>query len=72
MFYGLSAVALTMLALYGIAFYIAPFTNGAMAQGNFMNLYLSNFWYLFGGLALLGITLGVVSSAIAIRRYLKG
>jgi cell division protein FtsX len=42
-----------------------------MAQGNFMDLFLNYFWYLLGGLSLLGITLGVVSSAIAIRRYLK-
>jgi cell division transport system permease protein len=69
--YGLTAAILTMLFLYGIAYYIAPYTNGAMVQGNFMNLFLNTFWYLFGSLALLGITLGVVSSAIAIRRYLK-
>ncbi|MFZ2187804.1 MAG: permease-like cell division protein FtsX [Candidatus Moraniibacteriota bacterium] len=70
--YGLVAALVTIVALYGIAYYIAPFTAGAMAQGNFMDLFLNYFWYLFGGLALLGITLGVVSSAIAIRRYLKG
>ncbi|OIP59023.1 MAG: hypothetical protein AUK19_02880 [Candidatus Moranbacteria bacterium CG2_30_45_14] len=69
--YGLVAALVTVVLLYGIAYYIAPFTNGAMAQGNFMNFYLNSFWYLFGGLILLGITLGVVSSTIAIRRYLK-
>ena len=69
--YGLTAALVTVLALYGIAYYIAPLTNGAMAQGNFMNLYLDSFWYILGGLLLLGIGLGVTSSAIAIRRYLK-
>jgi len=69
--YGLVASIVAMIALYGMAYYIAPFTNGAMSQGNFMNLFLSYFWYLFGGLIILGITLGVMSSAFAIRRYLK-
>lgn len=69
--YGLTAALVTMVFLYGIASYIAPYTNGAIAQGNFMNLYLEYFWFLLGGLILLGISLGVVSSAIAIRRYLR-
>lgn len=69
--YGLASSIVTIIFLYGIAYYIAPFTTGAMAMGNFMDLYLHYFWYLFGGLVLFGITLGVVSSAIAIRRYLK-
>ena len=69
--YGLASSVITMLFLYIVAYYIAPYTTGAMAMGDFMNLYLNYFWYLLGGLILFGISLGVVSSAIAIRRYLK-
>ena len=70
--YGLAAAITTIVALAGIAYFISPLTQGAMAQGNFMNLFLDYFWLTFAGLLLLGVSLGVLSSAIAIRRYLKG
>lgn len=70
-FYGLVAVIMTSLFLFGISYSISPLTQGAIPQGNFLNLYLSHFWLIFGSVMLLGIMLGVLSSAIAIRRYLK-
>ena len=69
--YGLVAAVLTLGLLFGMAYYFAPFTTGALPQGNVLNLFLGSFWPIFGALVLLGISLGVVSSAIAIRRYLK-
>lgn len=69
--YGLVAAIVTVGLLSGISYYIAPLTQGAIPQGNFMNLYLGYFWYILGGLILLGVSLGVISSTIAIRRYLK-
>jgi cell division transport system permease protein len=69
--YGLVAAIVTVGLLSGISYYIAPLTQGAIPQGNFMNLYLGHFWYILGGLILLGVSLGVISSTIAIRRYLK-
>lgn len=69
--YGLTAALVTSVSLFGIAYFISPLTQGSIPQGNFMNLYLSYFWITLVGLLLLGILLGVVSSAIAIRRYLK-
>lgn len=69
--YGIAAAVTSAIALFGVAYYIAPLTEGAIPQGNFMGLYLDYFWMTLGGLLLLGIGLGVLSSAIAIRRYLK-
>lgn len=69
--YGLVAAVLTTGFLFGMAYYFSPFTAGALPQGNVMNLFLGSFWAIFSGLILFGISLGVVSSAIAIRRYLK-
>lgn len=69
--YGVTAAFVTTFLLFGIAYYIAPLTQGAIAQGNFLNLYLNNFPWIFLGLLVLGILLGIISSAIAIRRYLK-
>lgn len=69
--YGLVAAVLTIVLLFGMAYYTAPLTEGALPQGNVMNLFLGSFWAILSGLILFGISLGVVSSAIAIRRYLK-
>ncbi|MEI9966861.1 MAG: permease-like cell division protein FtsX [Candidatus Moraniibacteriota bacterium] len=69
--YGLTAAFATMILLAAIAYYISPLTEGAIPQGNFLNLYFQNFHFIFLGLVVLGILLGVISSAIAIRRYLK-
>lgn len=69
--YGLVASIITVILISGVAYYVSPLTEGAVLQGNFMSLYLDYFLYIFAGVILLGISLGVVSSAIAIRRYLK-
>jgi cell division transport system permease protein len=69
--YGLAAAVVTVILLFASAHYIAPMTEGAVPQGNFMDLYLGYFWPVLGGLVLLGVGLGVLSSFIAIRRYLK-
>lgn len=71
-FYGIAAALTTTLALFGAAYVISPLTQGALPQGNFMGLYLQFFIPFFLGLILLGVFLGVLSSSIAIRRYLKG
>lgn len=69
--YGLVASVITVMLISGVAYYVSPLTQGAVLQGNFMRLYLDYFWYVLSGVILLGISLGVFSSAIAIRRYLK-
>lgn len=70
-FYGIAAALTTTISLFGVAYFISPITEGAIPQGNFMGLYLSFFFPVFLGLLVLGILLGVISSFIAIRRYLK-
>lgn len=70
-FYGIAAALATAAALFGAAYFISPLTEGAIPQGNFMGLYTSFFLPVFGGILILGIALGVLSSSIAIRRYLK-
>lgn len=69
--YGLVASLVTLVFLAIVAYFIAPLTQGALPQGNFMDLFLNLFWYTLSGLILLGVSLGVLSSIIAIRRYLK-
>lgn len=70
-FYGIFAAITTALALLVAAYFISPLTQGAIPQGNFLGLYMSFFFPVFGGLLVLGVALGVLSSTIAIRRYLR-
>lgn len=69
--YGLVSSIVTMIFLSIVSYYIAPYTNGALAVGNFMDLYKQYAIFIFLSLVTFGVALGVFSSAIAIRRYLK-
>ncbi|MFH0969502.1 MAG: permease-like cell division protein FtsX, partial [Patescibacteria group bacterium] len=69
-FYGFSASITSAIMLLITAKLVSNFVQKAISQENLMSLYLSNFWQIFGILFSLGILLGVISSFIAIRRYL--
>jgi cell division transport system permease protein len=69
--YGVSASIVSSIMLLITAKLVSSYVQKAIAQGNLMSVYLSNFWPIFGMLLLLGVFLGVISSFIAIRRYLK-
>ncbi|MFA5776901.1 MAG: permease-like cell division protein FtsX [Parcubacteria group bacterium] len=70
-FYGFSASIVSAVMLLVTAKLISSFVQRTISEDNLMALYLSNFWQIFGILFSLGILLGVISSFIAIRRYLK-
>lgn len=70
-FYGFSASIVSAILLLITAKLISSFVERTISQDNVMSLYLSNFWQIFGILFVMGILLGVISSFIAIRRYLK-
>jgi len=64
--YGFSAGILTLGLLAGVSYFLQGLTNGFLLQ-----VLLAN-WSLFTiGVMLVGILLGVLSSFIAIRRYLR-
>lgn len=69
--YGISAAILSMVLILITARLISPITEGVIPQDNLVNLYFHYFWIIFGGVIALGLLLGMVSSFIAIRRYLK-
>ena len=71
-FYGIAAALAATLSLLAAAYFLSPLTEGAIPQGNFMGLYLDFLLPVFLGLLSLGVLLGMISSSIAIRRYLKG
>jgi cell division transport system permease protein len=69
--YGVFATVFTLIFLGMVAFYMAPLTEGALTQGDVLQLYGRNFFPIAGAVLILGVGLGVMSSALAIRRYLK-
>jgi cell division transport system permease protein len=69
--YGMAATFFTLIFLALVALYMAPLTEGAITQGNVLELYGQNFLPIAFYILILGVGLGVISSALAIRRYLK-
>jgi len=69
--YGLVAGIIVMFLLFITSYFISPLTDGNIPQGNLLKVYFGNFFLILGGLFISGISLGVISSFIAIRRYLK-
>ncbi len=68
--YGLIAGVLTLLVLYPVVLWLGPGTQ-AFFGFNIFNYFVENFGYLFFVLVGSGTVLGVVSSTLAIARYLR-
>lgn len=71
MLYGLFAGISTLLLLTGATYGAKRFTEGAFPQGNLFQVFVDYLPWIVPGTLFLGIFLGVVSSYLAIRRYLR-
>lgn len=71
MIYGVAASLSSMLILFVSAKFAAPYVSTAVPSGNLVASYLSHFWLLLGMQLAIGVLLGVVSSWVAMRKYLK-
>jgi cell division transport system permease protein len=71
MLYGLSAGLITLLLLAGATYGVRGFTQGAFPQGDLFQVFLEHLPLLSLSTMLSGVFLGVISSYIAIRRYLR-
>ncbi len=69
--YGLFAGIFTLLLLAGATYGTRFITQGAFPQGSLFQVFLDYLPWLTAGTLALGMFLGVVSSFIAIRRYLR-
>lgn len=69
--YGLFSAAATMIVFYPITIWLGPLAERFFGGPNLFDYYISNFFQFFLILAFCGVILGVVSSSIAVRRYLK-
>jgi cell division transport system permease protein len=70
-FYGLAASIVSMIVLFITLKYLTPYVSSAVPSENLVDFYLSNFFTIFGIQLLIGVVLGMFSSVVAIRKYLK-
>jgi len=68
--YGIAAGVLALLVLYPIVLWIGPETE-QFFQFNLFNYFVSDFGYIFAVLVGTGVVMGVVSSLLAVSRYLR-
>lgn len=68
--YGLIAGVLTVLILYPIVLWLGPQTE-RFFEFNIFRYFVSDFVYIFGVLVGAGIFLGLISSILAVSRYLR-
>jgi cell division transport system permease protein len=69
--YGLVAGLLTLVLLFPMTYWLGRATQNFFIGLNIFSYYLHNFFQIFLIIVLSGVILGAVSSALAIRRYLK-
>ncbi len=69
--YGIIATVITMLVFYPLTMWLGPMTESFFGTINIYDYYISNFAQIFFIILSVGVGLGVVSSLIAVRRYLK-
>jgi len=68
--YGVAAGVLALLVMYPLVLWIGPETE-QFFQFNLFDYFVSNFAYLFAVLVGTGVVMGVVSSSLAVSRYLR-
>lgn len=69
-FYGAISALIALITFFPINYYLSDFSQRLFGMDMF-DYYLSNFWNIFLIISLSGIFLGVVSSYMAVRKYLK-
>lgn len=69
--YGVLAAFLTMILAFPVVIFASPYLHILIPAADLKAYYLSHFGGLFGYQLLFGIALGVCSSFVSIRRYLR-
>lgn len=68
--YGAISSIITIVLFYPVTLWLGQTTENFFGGINLFEYYLNNFWQLFAIILLSGIALGVVSSFLAVRKYL--
>ena len=69
--YGIVATILTIIFFCPVTFYFAEYTQEWLGGINLFEYYTSHFGFIFITLLVTGILLGVISSFLAVQKYLK-
>tara|TARA_B100000745_G_scaffold173853_1_gene113921 strand:- start:1037 stop:1963 length:927 start_codon:yes stop_codon:yes gene_type:complete len=69
--YGVAATIITIIFFYPVTFYFAEYTQEWLGGVNLFEYYTSNFGFIFMMLLAAGVVLGVISSFLAVQKYLK-
>jgi len=69
--YGVAASLVSMLILFITLKFITPYVSSVVPSENLVAFYLSHFGQIIGIQLFIGAVLGIFSSAIAMRKYLK-
>jgi len=69
--YGVLATIITVILFYPVTFYFAEYTQAWLGGVNLFEYYISNFAFIFLGLLVTGIFLGIISSFLAVQKYLR-
>lgn len=70
MMYGLVAGVFSLLVFYPLLMWLGPLTE-SFFEFNLFTYFIANFGYIFGVLVGIGVVLGLVSSMLAVARYLR-
>jgi cell division transport system permease protein len=70
-FYGIFSAIVSGILIFITEEYISHLSKQIVLNENMMSFYFSNFWIILGIIIVMGVLTGVVSSLIAIRKYLK-
>lgn len=69
--YGLVAALVTLILFYPLILFVSPKIATFINSINLADYFSANFWQIFLMQSAIGVGLGVISSLIAMRRYLK-
>lgn len=69
--YGVFSSVVTMLILLPIVYWAGPYTASLGTGLNLYHYYISNFIQIFGIILLSGVLIGILSSYLAVKKYLK-
>ncbi|HZX00807.1 MAG TPA: FtsX-like permease family protein, partial [Candidatus Paceibacterota bacterium] len=69
--YGTISATLCMTILFPVVYFISPYVKIFIPDMNLLSYFTSHFFQLFAYQLLFGVGIGIISSFIAIRRYLR-
>lgn len=69
--YGLISAIIVLIIMYPLAVWLGPASEAFFGNFNVFDYYVSSFPFLFITIVGLGVSLGAISSFLAVRRYLR-